>query len=378
MNRRFASRAVLCFALLGTGASADAQYTFTTINYPDAIATDVNNIDNAGRIVGSYQDSGNVTHAYILDNGVFASFDVPNAVGASSANGINSTDQVVGWYSGFTTTKAYIRTGGVPVDLSPFAGTPEAKAYAINDAGRVVGYYVLPSTGNYRGFYYNGRTYTTLNRPNAIGTQAIGINNSDAVVGYYFDGKPHGFLYAGGTYTTIDYPFPGSTGSVAQGINDAGHIAGIYFDASDLDHGFVKTSAGYTTIDYPGAIFTGLVGINNSGQVVGYYRDTDGFHGFLATPVAAADFNGDSHVDGVDLAAWSGNFGLATGVTKAMGDANGDFAVDGADFLVWQTQLTVGSAASTSAAEIPEPSAVLLAALSSAGAANWLRRRSGP
>ena len=249
-----------------------------------------------------------------------------------------------------------------------------ARAYAINNAGHVAGYYERPGDFLFRGFFYDGSTYTTLNKDGAIGSQAIGMNNSDQIVGYYFDGAPHGFLYSGGSYTTIDHPL-GVNGTVAQGINDAGDVAGIYFDASDKDHGFIKTSVGYTTVDFPGATFSGLVGINNAGQVVGYYQDATGLHGFLATPVAAADFNADGNVNGMDLTAWTGGFGLATGAAKNVGDANGDFAVDGRDFLTWQTQLTIGAAASSAAAGVPEPAALALAVMSVVGLATLVRRR---
>jgi hypothetical protein len=382
MYRRFLCWALVGAAYLDAPSPVRAEYVFTTIDYPGAVSTEVNNIDNAGRVVGSYQDSAGGVHAYVLENGVFTSFDVPSALGTTSANGINATGQIVGWYIGYqpappyqATTRAYLRSGDVYTDLAsvgqsnPLSSSFEAKAYAVNDAGHAVGYYAQPSNGVYRGFFYNGTNNVTLSGA----SQAIGINNSDAIVGYYFSGKPHGFLYTGGTYTTVDYPLLGSLGTVAQGINDTGDIAGIYFDANDKDHGFVKTSAGFTTVDYPGSIFSGLVGINNAGQVAGYYRDAIGFHGYLATPVAAADYNTDGSVDGEDLDAWSGNFGVSSNANKSMGDANGDGDVDGADFLTWQTQVSP-VATFTAAAAVPEPSAaalVLAGGVALIAAARW-------
>lgn len=357
-------------------APATPKYLFTSIDYPGATATFANGISPNGDIVGEYEDSLGVTHPFIRTSaGVYSTFEVPNAFGDSGANGMNASGQVVGGYTGFTTTNAYIRTGGNYMDLSPFPGAAVAKAYSINDAGHVVGYYEQPGTGLFRGFLYDGTTYTELHDPSVIGTQAIGINNSDDIVGYYFDGSPHGYLYADGEITTLDYPLPGALGTVAQGINDAGEIAGIYFDSSDKDHGFLKTSTGYATIDYPGAIFSGLVGVNNAGQLAGYYRDDAGLHGYLAIPVADADFNGNGQVNGDDLAAWKGGFGLATGAAKSVGDANGDFDVDGADFLKWQTQLTLGGAALPAVAVVPEPAAGTLLILGGVGLARCVRRR---
>ena len=41
----------------------------------------------------------------------------------------------------------------------------------------------------------------------------------------------------------------------------------------------------FTTLDIPGAILTEAIGINNAGQVVGFFRDSSGTHGFVASPV---------------------------------------------------------------------------------------------
>ncbi|HEX6960954.1 MAG TPA: dockerin type I domain-containing protein [Lacipirellula sp.] len=105
---------------------------------------------------------------------------------------------------------------------------------------------------------------------------------------------------------------------------------------------------------------------------VTYYVDNVRF----TTPSAEeiqGDFNGDSAVDGADLALWRGGFGMTGQTDDGNGDADADGDVDGADFLVWQRQIgaTAGAAA---VAAIPEPSAaaMLLAAVAVASA---LRRR---
>jgi hypothetical protein len=75
----------------------------------------------------------------------------------------------------------------------------------------------------------------------------------------------------------------------------------------------------------------------------------------LPPPGLAGDFNGDSMVDGLDLAEWRADFGLTGG-----SDADGDLDSDGADFLVWQRQLGQHSSLS-SGAVVPEPTAAGLA-----------------
>jgi hypothetical protein len=56
---------------------------------------------------------------------------------------------------------------------------------------------------------------------------------------------------------------------------------GLYFGPGGS--GFLLDVDGsYTTFDVPGANQTH--GINDAGQIVGWYGDGGGYHGFLATP----------------------------------------------------------------------------------------------
>jgi probable HAF family extracellular repeat protein len=62
-------------------------------------------------------------------------------------------------------------------------------------------------------------------------------------------------LYAqsGRTFTTIDNPAAiGSTGTFAQGINDPGQVVGYFYDSTGT-HGFSKTGSSFTILNYPGA-----------------------------------------------------------------------------------------------------------------------------
>jgi hypothetical protein len=61
---------------------------------------------------------------------------------------------------------------------------------------------------------------------------------------------------------------------------------GSYQDAAYLYkiHGFLLDHGSYTTLDVPGSR-TEAYGINDSAQIVGYYDDAGGRHGFVAIPV---------------------------------------------------------------------------------------------
>jgi probable HAF family extracellular repeat protein len=68
-------------------------------------------------------------------------------------------------------------------------------------------------------------------------------------------------------------------------------MVGYYFDAAGV-RGFVSTGTtadDFTPIDFPGASATFASGINNSGQIVGWYTDETGTHGFLADPTVLRD-----------------------------------------------------------------------------------------
>ncbi len=149
----------------------------------------------------------------------------------------------------------------------------------------------------------------------------------------------------------------------------------------------VKPAGGpYSDLDFDGGTLYGLNKGQSSIHIVTIAPSTGavtdigavpiiGVDAIAFKPTAAADFNEDGQVNGDDLQAWSGNFGLATGATKSDGDANGDFAVDGADFLLWQAQFTGDVAASPAASGVPEPATSTLAIASLAVLASYRRRR---
>ncbi|WP_428307074.1 PEP-CTERM sorting domain-containing protein [Lacipirellula sp.] len=86
-------------------------------------------------------------------------------------------------------------------------------------------------------------------------------------------------------------------------------------------------------------------------------------------PNRPGDFNGDTVVDGADLAIWRAAFNQSDA-----GDANSDGVTDGADLLIWQRNSGLTGAASTAHA-VPEPSAALLAIGACAGLVARRRRR---
>jgi uncharacterized membrane protein len=260
---------ILATAPLATNSPANA-YTFTPIDVPGAVRTVAFGINGAGQIVGTFADNtGN--HGFLDTGGSFTQIDVPGAT-LTEASGINSAGQIVGTFVDNTGTHGFLDTGGSFTQID-VPGASYTDAGGINDAGQIVGFFG-DSAGDH------------------------GINDAGQIVGWVNDGS-HGFLDTGGSFTQIDVP--GAVATQAFGINDAGQIVGGFYNiVNDIigrpgtfGHGFLDTGGSFTQLDVrftqldvPGAtIDTRAFGINGAGQIVG----SSGNHGFLATGSATGD-----------------------------------------------------------------------------------------
>ena len=161
-------------------------------------------------------------------------------------------------------------------------GSVFTDATGINNAGRVVGTY-YSSNGVRRGYVFDGHTYTTIDFPGAAHTFIFGIGGSGSTVGSYTTqsggGLWHGVLETGGTFTVYDFPGQETDG---RAINASGQIVGIYNNGPGTpDTGYLKIAETYTAINFPGAQHTYAFGINDAGTITGTYVAADGLHGFI-------------------------------------------------------------------------------------------------
>ena len=113
-----------------------APYTFTTLVVPGASFTDAFGINNAGQVVGLFNDISG-THGFINTGGTFTTLDVPGA-SFTRAAGINNAGQVVGDFADSSGLHGVINTGGTFTTLD-VPGASDTQALGINDAGQVVG-----------------------------------------------------------------------------------------------------------------------------------------------------------------------------------------------------------------------------------------------
>lgn len=134
------------------GFVRDAAGSFTTIDDPKATndtgasgnlpGTGATSINDAGQIVGTYNDTSG-THGFLRDVvGNFISLDDPNATLSTAPSGINAACQIVGNYRDASGDHGFLRdAAGGFTTIDPPNSTNNTFVSGINDAGQIVGFY---------------------------------------------------------------------------------------------------------------------------------------------------------------------------------------------------------------------------------------------
>jgi probable HAF family extracellular repeat protein len=266
----------------------DAHVTFTTIDVPGAKETDLYSINNLGDMTGSYKGKDDLYgKGFAVINGNFKLFVYPDGEDTITAD-INDSRVIAGssFTKGFGLIVSWLYNGrSFRTIQAPGKGITWAHGLN-NDNVMVGGYGDVYTTG----FVRVGHGFKTIAPPgNYSSVGAFGINNRGEIVGSADD---TGFYYRGGQYKL--FVLPGATATAPWGINDNGMISGFYWSCTPTckDRGFVRLNDRYLSLDYPGSKATFAGGINNAGQVVGTYElDDFTYHGFVTSPITAADFN---------------------------------------------------------------------------------------
>lgn len=274
---------VLFWVALVHAQSTPMQLTFTTIDVPGAGYTGILGINKPGDLVGDYgQDINNHdARGFLYQNGTFTYLDYPGE-SQTVPRGINDSGLIAG-YAGDSSVVGFLYDGTTFISIRH--GSDSATYVdGINNAGDVVG-----GTGTIyatKGFKMRGGQFKRLNVPGTfIYVYGTGINNLGQIVGWTDD---DGFVCRQGGCQLID--FPGASKTEALGINDNGVIVGWY-DLAPFTYGFASKNGKYMSFNYPGSLATVAYGINLSGQIVGAYTsDNQAWHGFVTSPITAADF----------------------------------------------------------------------------------------
>jgi hypothetical protein len=216
----------------------------------------------------------------------FTTIDVPRAV-FTVGRGINTGRDIVGWYEdGNGVAHGYLLSSGGtlynPIDVPTAFNAIGTTALGINDSGTIVGSYFVQPLGagtpvHQRGYMLTGfgGTFTSVVFPGAPVTDTVAryIDSSGKIIGFYADAAgTHGFLLSAGTFQSID--FPGAVFTLATGISPStGEIVGFYGGTGASVHGFTLSGVGgsFTTIPSPAAGANFAWGANDLGQVVGFF-----------------------------------------------------------------------------------------------------------
>jgi PEP-CTERM motif len=293
---RSAFAVALCVAFSSLVSATPFSYSFQDIINPgDPNFTQALGINNSSVIAGYYGDGSIIAnHGFTL---VLPSSYTPEnfPVGVQTqVIGINNT----GWTDGFYTEASGVTEGftfnGTTYSRVAAPGTKFNQLLAINDSLTAAGYSSLDPTGMtlQRAYTEKGGvfTYVTSFLPSGIlNSQAVGINNTGTVSGFYEDaaGVFHGYILSPTDVLTI-LNFPAAMDTSAAGINNLGEVVGFYVDSMGAMHGFTYNAGVYTTVDDPSGVGTTTInGINDKGQLVGFYvNGADNTIGFIANPVS--------------------------------------------------------------------------------------------
>jgi hypothetical protein len=238
------------------------QGSYVNENFPGSVQTQVTGLNNRGVTVGFWSHtnlgSGDANFGFVDDHGRFWTADYPTNDPASPVAdqllGVNDHDVAVGFYTdglGYTHGYEYnISTNTYSLVTDPYDPQANLTAAAIADDGDVAGFYTMGGTTD--GFVMNHlqHWFVDLAVPGASSTMALGVNDSEEVVGTYTDGTGssatmHGFTWTPeGGFTTVDDPAGIGTTTI-NGVNDQGDLVGFYTtDGGNVTDGFIATPQG--------------------------------------------------------------------------------------------------------------------------------------
>jgi len=257
--------------------------TFTTLDYPGALLTVANDINNSGKIVGFYRDANLEFHGFVYDpvSDSFASIDYTNPVctTGTDARGINERGNIVGActdnannFYGYLLTADGFTAIQAPGHLSTIAQSISSDSRVvgcIHDTNTSTTMFAMSHDAD--GFSFFGGMFGGLN---GIGFMHNGVSpDGTNVAGIFMDtsvNRARAYLVRDRVIMPFDYP--GATLTQAWDVNAAGDVAGVYRDTSGRIHGYLRSANGeFTPVDYPGATLTRAFGINASGDIVGTY-----------------------------------------------------------------------------------------------------------
>ncbi len=149
----------------------------------DSLALGINSLN---QVVGGYVGGDGNEHGFVLDGDFYiAPLDCPGYLN-TQVNGIDDYGRIVGFCNDGVTYVAAIYDG-TTLTLFQCPGAADTAAVAINNNGVVVGWYDTPDTTHGFVTMDMGQSCIQIDYPDAPNTQVNGITTSGNLVGFYFD-----------------------------------------------------------------------------------------------------------------------------------------------------------------------------------------------
>lgn len=286
----FLAVALALLAASPLAALADPQYTVTFVP-PGFEPGPFDAMNNAGRVVGTYQD-----RAAIWDGSGILTLNLPPSLG----RGINDHMDISGLDR--RTDTAFALIGGNFIDVH--ATLPSlyytSDGYAINNRGSVAGIADPFADEAVRGFLYRNGHAELVPTLGGDFSFAINLNNNDAVVGYASTGQgsvnnpfTHAIIYHDGSLQDLGTLGTGQR-SFGFDINDSGWAVGLSWiqpeELSGSVHPFLFRDGKMMDLGTLGGDFGEALAINNLGLVVGDSLNAEGL-------LTAFIWKGDKLVD---------------------------------------------------------------------------------
>jgi uncharacterized membrane protein len=292
MNRALLA-VVALVAAAGCNRQAEPAYTFTELSFPGSTATVASGINDAGHIVGAYWKEARA-YGFVYWDGAYTTIQYPNAL-QTQLQDITREGDIVGSYgasdgeTGMSINGFVLTRSGEFKDLR-HASFRYGMAMGIADDGTVVGcYHNEDGIPSMRAMTIPAHAFTeagvTLDAVDILDRRAS-MHNGTAPDGRKIAGMisdiGRGYVLEGGVLTHIDVPEARRT--EAWDVNASGVVVGVWIDGASVRHGFLLENGRFTTIDVPDAAGTSTFGINARGDIVGGFRTADEQRrGFLAT-----------------------------------------------------------------------------------------------
>ena len=284
--------------LIGAAVAAPAaatQYTITDLGtFSGNGSSEAYGLNDAGVVVGHSLTSTGDVHGFAWYNGLMVD---TGPAGLQSINrAINNSNVIVGDSNPFSVYvySGYVQAGCCTTYL-PTLGGATVVPNAINDYNDIVGSSGYSPTSNVtEAFLYSGGRMTGLGTLGGTSSEALGVNNSDQIVGDADlpDGSYHAFIDFGGVMRDLGALQNNGT-SVAWAINSAGVVTGVSSVTASSVHAFLwSASGGMVDIGSLGGAGSGGEAINDAGEVVGSSTTSTGdLHAFIYDHGVMTDLN---------------------------------------------------------------------------------------